>query len=388
VAESQANDEFWMSKALALARKGIGRVSPNPAVGAVIVKGNQEIGSGWHHRAGGPHAEVDAIRNATKRGNSTRGTTIYVTLEPCSTHGRTPPCTDAILTAGIRRVVVGATDPNPRHAGRGLELLRQRGIRVREDVIASAATDLNRAFNRWITTGRPHVTVKAAMTLDGRIATADGESKWITGSAAGREAMRLRWQADAMLVGINTLIADDPSLTCRSSRGGNTLRKHIRRIVLDSRARTPLSAQVVTDDYRDDTLIVVGKDAPAARIARLEKQVEIWQAPLLRGRISLKWLLGRLGRIDMTNLLVEGGGEVNGAFIDQKLANQIAFFYAPLVLGGTRSKPGVAGQGAQRLADLQKLHDVKWRRLGEDLMMTAQIEAPNQADRQTKKQSR
>lgn len=364
-----------MSKALALARKGIGRVSPNPAVGAIIVQAGQEIGSGWHHRAGGPHAEVEAIRDAANRENSTRGATIYITLEPCSTHGRTPPCTETILAAGIRRVVCGTTDPNPRHAGRGLELLRERGIRVTHTVLQQAAVGLNLAFNHWITTQRPLVTIKAAMTLDGRIATAQGESKWITGAAAGREAMKLRWHADAMLVGINTLIADDPALTCRDSRGGNTIRKHIRRIVLDTHARTPLRAKVVNDENRDDTLIVVSKDAPARRIARLEKQVEVWRAPLLKGRISLRWLLNRLGRIDITHLLVEGGGEVNGAFIDQKLAHQIAFFYAPILLGGTKSKPGIAGRGAEKLADLQKLTDVKWRRLGDDLMMTAQIRA-------------
>ncbi|MGY8671861.1 MAG: bifunctional diaminohydroxyphosphoribosylaminopyrimidine deaminase/5-amino-6-(5-phosphoribosylamino)uracil reductase RibD [Verrucomicrobiia bacterium] len=372
---SIANDEFWMSKALALARKGIGRVSPNPAVGAVIVQAGQEIGSGWHHRAGGPHAEVEAIRDADTRENSTRGATIYITLEPCSTHGRTPPCTEAILAAGIRRVVCGTTDPNPKHAGRGLELLRERGIRVTHTVLQQAAVGLNLAFNHWITTQRPLVTIKAAMTLDGRIATAQGESKWITGAAAGREAMKLRWHADAMLVGINTLIADDPALTCRDSRGGDTIRKHIRRIVLDTHARTPLRAKVVNDENRGDTLIVVSKDAPARRIAGLEKHVEVWRAPLLKGRISLRWLLNRLGRIDITHLLVEGGGEVNGAFIDQKLAHQIAFFYAPMLLGGTKSKPGIAGRGAEKLTDLQKLNDVKWRRLGDDLMMTAQIRA-------------
>ncbi len=367
------DDEFWMRKALSLARKGVGRVSPNPAVGAVLVLRGKEIGSGWHRVAGGPHAEVEAISDAMRRGKNTRGSTLYVTLEPCSTHGRTPPCTKAILDAGIKRVVVAATDPNPKHAGRGLDLLRAHGIRVEQGICSDRAESLNEAFTHWIVHRTPLVTLKAAMTLDGKIATAAGESKWITGPEAGREAMKLRWQSDAIIAGINTVLADDPSLTCRSSRSGDKIRKRIRRIVLDSKARTPLNARVVSDEHRVDTIIVVGRGASTRRIARLEKRVSVWRAPMRGDRISLKWLLNRLGKLDITHLLVEGGGEVNGAFVDQGLAHRVAFFYAPLVLGGRESKPGVAGAGATQLAGLKNLTDVEWRKVGADLMLTARI---------------
>lgn len=363
-----------MSRVLSLARRGVGRVSPNPAVGAVIVRGGKELGAGWHRRAGGPHAEVAAIADAARRGNRTAGATIYVTLEPCSTHGRTPPCTEAIRQAGFRRVVVAATDPNPSHAGTGLDLLRNAGVRVDAGVLATRSEALNEAFNKWIVTGLPFVSVKAAMTLDGRIATADGSSKWITGPEAGRAAMRLRWRSDAILVGSETVLADDPSLTCRTAREGGGIRKSIRRVVLDTRARTPLAARVVADKHAADTVIVVGRGAPASRVKRLQARVNVWTAPLKGGHVSLRWVLRRLGREGVTDLLVEGGGAVNGAFLDEKLADRVVFFYAPLVLGGTRARRGIAGRGASRLQDLTALRDPKWKRVGADLMMTARID--------------
>lgn len=211
------NDESFMRRALALARRGYGTTSPNPMVGAVLVKGGRIIGQGWHHCAGEPHAEIEALRNAERRRNSPEGATLYVTLEPCCTHGRTPPCTAAIKAAGIKRVVVAAKDPNPQHAGRGFLILRRAGIEVEHGVLAEEATKLNEALNHWIVQRTPFVTVKAAMTLDGKIATASGESKWITGEEARAEGMRLRAGADAILVGVNTVLADDPSLTVRET---------------------------------------------------------------------------------------------------------------------------------------------------------------------------
>ena len=204
-----------MRLALGLARRGYSYTSPNPMVGAVLVKHGRIIGRGWHERVGGPHAEVEALREAARRGHDPRRATLYVTLEPCSTHGRTPPCTDAIIGAGIARVVVAATDPNPAHAGRGFRILRRAGIEVVTGVLEHEATQLNESFNHWIVHRTPFVTVKAAMTLDGKIATASGESKWITGEAARTEGMKLRHGADAILVGVNTILADDPSLTAR-----------------------------------------------------------------------------------------------------------------------------------------------------------------------------
>ena len=369
------NDESFMRRALALARRGYGTTSPNPMVGAVLVKGGRIIGQGWHHCAGEPHAEIEALRNAERRRNSPEGATLYVTLEPCCTHGRTPPCTAAIKAAGIKRVVVAAKDPNPKHAGRGFRILRRAGIEVEHGVLAEEAPKLNEAFNHWIVQRTPFVTVKAAMTLDGKIATASGESKWITGEEARAEGMRLRAGSDAILVGVNTVLADDPSLTVRETPNTKIQPSRLRRIVLDSQARTPLKAKVVSDEFAALTTIVVGKGAPARRIAALAKRAQVWTAPLRGGRIDLRWVLKRLGGEKVTSLLVEGGGEVNASFLLGAFAQRVAFFYAPKILGGRDSRKAVAGEGARSLNEILNLSDVEWRRVGEDLMMTARVEA-------------
>lgn len=351
-------------------------------VGAVLVKRGEVLGRGWHRRAGGPHAEVEALRDAARRDHDPRGATLYVTLEPCCTHGRTPPCTDAIIAAGIARVVVAATDPNPAHAGRGFRILRRAGIEVVTGVLADEATRLNEAFNHWIVRRTPFVTVKSAMTLDGKIATASGESKWITGEAARAEGMRLRRGADAILVGVNTVLADDPALTVRNSKF-KIQNSKLRRIILDSRARTPLTAKVVSDEFAGLTTVVVTKAAPARRVAALAKRVNVWIAPsgssalrsaklpLGKNRVNLRWLLKKLGRENVTSLLVEGGGEVNAAFLLGGFAHRVAFFYAPKILGGRDARKAVAGAGARSLTEAPTLREVEWRRVGEDLMMTA-----------------
>lgn len=369
------NDESFMRRGLALARRGYGTTSPNPMVGAVLVKGGRIIGQGWHHCAGEPHAEIEALRDAERRRNSPEGATLYVTLEPCCTHGRTPPCTAAIKAAGIKRVVIAAKDPNPQHAGRGFLILRRAGIEVEHGVLAEEATKLNEAFNQWIVQRTPFVTVKAAMTLDGKIATASGESKWITGEEARAERMRLRAGADAILVGVNTVLADDPSLTVRETPKTKIQTSRLRRIVLDSQARTPLKAKVVSDEFAALTTIVVGEGAPARRIAALAKRAQVWTAPLRGGRIDLRWVLKRLGGEKVTSLLVEGGGEVNASFLLGGFAQRVAFFYAPKILGGRDSRKAVAGEGARSLNEILNLCDVEWRRVGEDLMMTARVEA-------------
>ncbi len=360
-----------MREALALAERGRGFTSPNPAVGAVLVKAGRVIGRGFHRQAGQAHAEIAALRDAARAGNSFKGATLYVTLEPCCTHGRTPPCTDAIFAAGIRRVVVGATDPNPNHAGRGLRLLKRGGVEVQAGVLKREAARLNESFNHWIIHRTPFVTVKAALTMDGRIATASGDSKWITGPAARHHAMKeLRRNADAILVGINTILADDPSLTYR---GPGAHRKSWRRIVLDSQARTPLTAGVVTDAAASQTLVVIASGAPAERVAALRKRVTVVEAPAPRGRIDLKWLLEQLGGEGVTSVLVEGGGEVNAAFLQAGLAQRIAFYYAPKILGGRDSCPAVAGQGAASLQAAAELQDVEFLPLGRDWLITGSI---------------
>ena len=373
-----------MRLALRLARRGYGLTSPNPMVGAVLVKSGKIIGRGWHHRAGQPHAEVEAIRDATRRGHRTKGATLYVTLEPCSTQGRTPPCTEAISAAGIRRVVVGATDPNPRHRGKAFAILKQAGIKVTSGVLAEECANLNEAFNHWIVRRTPFVIVKAAMTVDGRIATKSGDSKWITGEKARAYGMRLRQGADAILVGINTVLVDDPRLTYRGQRSEVRGQKRLRRIVLDSLARTPLSARIVTDGQADLTTIVVSKFAPRKRVAALVKRADALVAPVRPARrqsgqtgpcyeLDLSWVLKRLGSQGVTSVLVEGGGEVNASFLLQGYAHRVAFFYASKVIGGRDAPRSVAGVGVTRVCDGLQLAEVGWRRLGADFLLTARV---------------
>ena len=407
-----------MRLALRLARRGYGMTSPNPMVGAVLVKSGKIIGRGWHRRVGLPHAEIEALRNAQKCGHNPRGATLYVTLEPCCTHGRTPPCTDAIIAAGIKRVIIGVTDPNPRHGGRAFNILRRAGIivtalgegRARHSVravsslanarrpenyapyraIADECARLNEAFNHWIVRRTPFVTVKAAMTLDGKIATAGGESKWITSEKARAHGMKLRQGADAILVGINTILADDPALTVRigapnsrSARANSEIgAPRLRRIILDSMARTPPTVKVVNDAFAALTTIVVSKHAPQKRVMALAKHVNVIVAPTANSKLKIKnskldvrRLLKKLGSENVTSLLVEGGGEVNASFLLGGFAQRVAFFYAPKILGGRDSHKGVAGGGAKSLSEVLRLRDVEWKRLGPDLLVTARLES-------------
>ena len=387
-----------MRLALRLARRGYGTTSPNPMVGAVLVKRGKIIGRGWHRQAGGAHAEIEALRDTVKLGHSPKAATLYVTLEPCCTHGRTPPCTEAIIAAGVKRVVIGATDPNPKHAGKGLQLLQQAGIEVdcwaecpqepkghsrcgssgasRRQPLADECARLNEAFNHWIVHRTPFVTVKAAMTLDGKIATASGESKWITSELARAHGMKMRQGSDAILVGVNTVLADDPGLTFRCQVPGvGRPKKPLRRIVLDSMARTPLTAKVVSDKHAALTTIVVSQRAPKRRVTALARQVRVIVCPSGKTqnatRLNLRWLLKKLGSEDITHLLVEGGGEVNASFLLGGFAQRVAFFYAPKILGGRDSRRAVAGAGAASLAEVLQLEDVEWRTLGPDLLLTA-----------------
>ncbi len=368
-----------MRRALTLARRGYGRTSPNPMVGALVVRDGAILGEGWHRGAGLPHAEVEALRDCRRQGHDPRGAVLYVTLEPCCTHGRTPPCTDAILEAGLRTVVVAATDPNPRHAGRGLDLLRAAGVEVLTGVLERESARLNEAFHHWIVRRTPFVVVKAAMTLDGKIATRTGESKWITGERARAEGMRLRQGSDAILVGVNTVLADDPSLTRRGPRAGTGAAREgggpgLRRIILDGRGRTPVTARVVTDAQAALTTVVVTERAPAGRVRALEKRVRVWRAPTAsNGGVDLDWLLRELGGEGVTQLLVEGGGEVNGAFFDGGHVQRVAFFYGSLIVGGKEAVRGVGGVGAGGPAEVSVLTEVRWRRLGEDWYLTARV---------------
>lgn len=360
----------FMRAALRLARRGYGRTSPNPMVGAVLVKGARIIGRGWHRAAGAPHAEIEALRDAADRGTDARGASLYVTLEPCCTQGRTPPCTEAIIDAGVRHVIVAATDPNPRHSGRGYEILRKAAINVRHGVLAEESTRLNEAFNHWIVHRTPLVTVKAAMSLDGKIATRAGESQWITSPASRVVAMKLRQGADAILVGVNTVLRDNPTLTVRLPG----VSKSLRRIVLDSGASTPLTSRVTTDPCARLTTIVVTEAAPPRRVKALEGKVQVWRAPACEGRVDVGWLLARLGQEEVTSLLVEGGGEVNASLLLGGGAHRVAFFYAPVLIGGARAVKATAGRGILDASKGLKLAQVEWKRLGRDLLLTARVQ--------------
>jgi diaminohydroxyphosphoribosylaminopyrimidine deaminase/5-amino-6-(5-phosphoribosylamino)uracil reductase len=365
-----------MRLALQLARRGAGTVSPNPMVGAVLVKGGKVIGRGWHRRAGQAHAEIEALNDARKKRQATKGSALYVTLEPCSTHGRTPPCTAAVIKAGIKEVHVGALDPNPRHNGRGLKVLQRSGVKIVQGLLGQESQALNDPFNHWITEGTPLVTVKAAMTLDGKIATRTGESKWITGEKARACGMRLREISDAVLVGVNTIIADNPGLTVRSKNASSVHR--LLRFVLDTQARTPPKSAVVSDQFSALTTIVVGREAPKKRVEKLRARVKVMVAPTRRGRIDLRWLMKKMGAMKITSLLVEGGGEVNASFLMENLAQRIAFFYAPKILGGRESLPGVAGRGASAWTEIVRLEKPSWLWLGKDLLLSARLRPPTQ----------
>ncbi|HVU07685.1 MAG TPA: bifunctional diaminohydroxyphosphoribosylaminopyrimidine deaminase/5-amino-6-(5-phosphoribosylamino)uracil reductase RibD [Verrucomicrobiae bacterium] len=371
---SEKSAEIFLREALRQAQCGLGATSPNPTVGAILVKSGKIIGRGRTAPAGGPHAEIEALRDTQKRKCDPRGAILYVTLEPCSTHGRTPPCTEAIIAAGIKRVVIGATDPNPRHAGRAFKILQRTGIEVVHGILADECARLNEAFNHWIVHRTPFVTVKAAMTLDGKIATASGESKWITGEKARAYGMKLRQGSDAILVGVNTILADNPSLTARLVQSHK-----LRRIVLDSLARTPLDSKIVSDELAHLTTIVVSKNAPQNRVQTLSQKVNMLVAPTksqvsnLKSQIDLRWLLKKLGAENVTSLLVEGGGEVNASFLLNGLAQRVAFFYAPKILGGRDAHKAIAGDGVKNLADAIQLREIEWQKIGDDLLMTALV---------------
>jgi diaminohydroxyphosphoribosylaminopyrimidine deaminase/5-amino-6-(5-phosphoribosylamino)uracil reductase len=320
------NDERFMRRALALARRGLGKTSPNPCVGAVLVRNGKIIGEGWHKRAGGPHAEVFALR-----GVNARGATLYVTLEPCSSWGRTPPCTDAIIPAGVKRVVVAALDPNPRHNRRGLRLLKRAGVRTEYGLLAEEANELNAAFNKWITTGLPLVTAKAAMSLDGKMATRTGDSKWITDEVARRQAHQMRTQAVAVMVGVNTVIRDNPHLTLRHGVSG----RQPWRVIVDSHGRSPRDAHIFQDGFRHRTVVFTTKHSPESWRRYLALLgITVLVVPAKRGRVDLRAAVRELGQMEVTSLMVEGGAELLGAMFDERLVDRIAFFFATIIIAG------------------------------------------------------
>lgn len=363
----------FMTLALRLAGKGRGKTSPNPMVGALVVKNGRIVGRGYHHGPGQPHAEVLALNQAGLRAN---GATLYVTLEPCC-HllKRTPPCVPAVLQSGVRHVVVAMVDPNPSVKGRGITALRRAGIIVTTEVAQEEAARLNRTYLHWVTTGRPYVILKAGMTLDGKVATAKGESRWITGPRAREDAHRLRSQVDAVVVGVGTVLKDNPTLTARLSDHPLKLAsRQPLRVVLDSRLRTPPTATVCARQDRAKTLIVTTNRASRSRRRPFELAgVELVSLSTKNEHVSLPALMRMLGKRRITSVLIEGGSTVNAAALREKLVNHVVLYLAPTLMGGQDAKSVIGDRSPKRLAQALTLRDVMVRRIGEDLLVEGDL---------------
>ncbi len=357
--------EKMMGRALALARKGIGKTTPNPPVGCVIVNGGEIVGTGWHRKAGTPHAEVHALREA---GDRARGADLFVTLEPCSHFGKTPPCADALIAAGVGRVYAGMIDPNPLVAGRGIEKLRAAGIPTFPGVLEQECRRLIGPFLRQTTTGLPLVTVKSALTLDGKTATASGDSKWITGEAARRHVHRLRAEHDALMTGVGTVLADDPQLTCRLPRGG----RDPLRVIVDGRLRTPPDAQLFRTESTAQTVMATVQQEQERMTAYLSLGAELLICREAAGRVDLADLLARLGKRGVHSVLVESGGELAGALLRQGLIDRLILFYGAKLVGGEGRSP-FAGSGVDKMSQAIRLQEIEVRRFGEDIMLSGYL---------------
>jgi diaminohydroxyphosphoribosylaminopyrimidine deaminase / 5-amino-6-(5-phosphoribosylamino)uracil reductase len=362
-----------MRLALALAANGRGTASPNPMVGAVVVNHGRIVGKGYHLRPGLPHAEILALKAA---GPHARGGTLFVTLEPCChLDKRTPPCVPSVIWAGVTRVVIAQRDPNPLVNGKALQTLRRAGISVTVGVGKSEAIELNRAYNHYMRARRPYVILKSGMTLDGQIATASGEAKWITGLPSRRDVHRLRSEVDAVLVGIGTVVNDDPSLTARvGPRFKKLASKQPLRVVADSRLRIPFKSHILKQQHAAKTLVATTPRAPAARRHALTKLgVEVVVLPSLRGRVSLPALMRELGRRGVTSLLVEGGSEINAAMLRAELVHHLRLYIAPALLGGSNAKGVIGGESPGRLAETLKLKHARTRWLGGDIVVEGDL---------------
>ena len=363
--KTTAHDIRYMTRALQLAARGRGRTSPNPMVGAVVVTGGRIVGKGFHRKAGAPHAEVIALQAAGPRA---RGGTLYVTLEPCShTNKRTPPCVPAVLAAGIRRVVVAMRDPNPRVNGEGLRRLKRAGLSLSVGCLERKAEQLNESYVHRMRTGRPLVTLKMAMTLDGKTATAAGQSQWITGPEARRHAHHLRSQVDAIMVGVRTVLADDPQLTVRL---GRPIARQPLRIIMDSGLRTPLTAKVLSRRLRQGTVMATTRLAPHARLVRLRRRgISLLVLPSEKGKVSLRACLKQLARMGINHLLIEGGSELAASALQSGVVDGLRLYIAPRLLGGNDAKGLIGGSCPPDLLRALSVSRLSIKKIGHDLML-------------------
>jgi len=360
----------YMEQALSLARLASGQVSPNPAVGALIVKGDVVVGQGYTQPPGSHHAEVMALNQA---GEQAQGSRMYVTLEPCCHYGRTPPCTQAIIAAGVAEIHLAALDVNPLVCGRGKDALEREGIRVYLGEQEEAAKEVNEAYTKFVTEGVPFVTAKFAMSLDGKIATRNGDSKWISGEEARKFVHNLRYTTDAIMVGVDTVLIDDPLLTARCCGGkGGTVRKQPLRVIVDSRGRTPATARLFSEP--GEVLVARGKKAVSEeKDASAEVDAELLSLPAAEGSVDLKKLLKTLGKREITSVLVEGGEALLGSLFDNELVDKVIAFVAPIIIGGKEAKTAVGGKGIEKVADSLRLERVSMEKLGEDVMISGHV---------------
>ena len=357
-------EERYMWSALDLARQGRGKTSPNPMVGAVLVKDGEVLGTGFHEKAGGLHAEIVALQEA---GEKARGATLYTNLEPCSHQGRTPPCVDAIIQSGIKKVVVAMTDPNPLVSGAGIRKLREAGIKVRTGILEEKARRLNEVFLKYITTKTPFLVVKMAMTLDGKIASRSGKSRWITGQKARKFVHKLRSTSDGIIIGINTLLKDDPLLNVRLNDEKN---RNPARIIVDSTGRLPLESRIVKTAAEIKTILATTELAPVNKLKALEsKDVEVIILPSKNGHVDLQEMMRVLGEKEISILMAEGGGTLNYSLLSENLIDKIYFFVAPLLIGGKDAPTSLEGEGVAELVDAWRVENIEMKQLDQDLLI-------------------
>ncbi|GIM28577.1 riboflavin biosynthesis protein RibD [Clostridium polyendosporum] len=360
-------DNKYMAKALELAKKGIGNTSPNPLVGAVIVKDHKIIGEGYHQVYGGPHAEVNAFRNAKE---AVEGATMYVTLEPCSHYGKTPPCANAIVEKKIARVVIGMKDPNPLVAGNGIRILEENGIEVVCGVLEEECKKINEIFIKYITTKTPFVIMKTAMTLDGKIAAYTGDSKWITGEDSRKYVHEIRNNLTGIMVGIGTVLKDNPMLTTRIDGGKNPIR-----IIVDSKCRIPLDAKVLDIDDNSRCIISTTDNADSEKIEQLkDKGAIVITTPAKNGRVDLSYLMKQLGEMKIDSILLEGGSELNYSALEEGIVDKVLCFIAPKIVGGDNAKTPVGGQGKALVNDAIKVSNITINTFNDDVLIEGYIQ--------------
>ncbi|HVI40580.1 MAG TPA: bifunctional diaminohydroxyphosphoribosylaminopyrimidine deaminase/5-amino-6-(5-phosphoribosylamino)uracil reductase RibD [Anaerovoracaceae bacterium] len=359
-------DSYYMKRALELAENGMGRTNPNPMVGAVIVKDGRMIGEGWHEQCGKAHAEVNAIKNATE---PVEASTVYVNLEPCCHQGKTPPCTELLIAKRVKRVVIGTIDPNPLVGGKGVQRLRAAGIQVTEGILESECKVFNEVFFHYIQKRRPFVVMKAAVSLDGKIAAPSGESKWITEEEARQDVQLLRNRYSAIMVGVETVIRDDPELTCRLEGGRNPLR-----IILDSNLRIPRDSKVLTDQHGNAAMIVCTERASPEKASRLKAMgAKVLYCGSRNNHIDLEDLMEKLSGLSIDSILLEGGATVNDSALSQGIVSKIILYVAPKIIGGEKSKTFVGGLGISSLDQAYPLRIESMERVGEDMKLTAYL---------------